>query len=665
MENPISLRIWAPNAEGQTRQFISGWDEYSSCDLQPEDIINGDIDYIVEAKDGFEIYRGVFNSLRYRSRGYCIIVELRIKSGFVLVHQSDKQKAVSPGVLLREILNHITETYLKESFGKYKYIDEEHVTFEAARIQNIIAPYTTVSTWGRRIKMVGSGNVARIHAATDSEVDSVLMAVPTATSLEGYSELVIANFATGSNMMAQSVQADPSYQRIMVRCQRADGATVDKELGDRPEHLTLKDFALDPEVYKPVEVILERDNIMENFRLDKNVFYPTQDVSVTLYPAQQRVAVTISPEEQTQEFKVQLSVKDIGEVTTQLTNSLLFKGEPLKGRNVSSQGQRLKKFLHSSREELKALFSLPSNSEYFVESVEIHGDTISVRVQMRQAFVEEWRNRQANNQAQGARNGNRQPQQSAAANQTTQRAVYESYVLDVASPHNIRIPKSGKVDVRIIYSGNEIDRGIEEFKTKIDSGRISRRIFMPSSAQAWIEIGSPVKFTAKLVQSKGASGMILSNEGGKWKKLNFFACWWNRFRYFYDDPRNYYMRFGLIFLFCVLLWGAGYASGVFLPKFFNKEEPQQVQQEPVDTPDVSGVTAMADSTTVAENDTIRGDEGTDPIEANTESAGGEAAVPAETADKVGDVKKDDSKAPAAPVSKTEREKAEKQQSDRK
>lgn len=661
MENPISLRIWAPNAEGQTRQFTAGWDEYSACDLQPEDNINGDIDYIVEAKGGFEIYRGVFNSLRYRSRGYCIIVELRIKSGFVLVHQSDKRTPVSPGVLLREVLKHIIDNYLKESFGKYKYLDEDHVAFEAARIQNIIAPYLTVNTWGRRINMAESGNAARIQAASDSEVDEVLMAIPTATSLEGYSELVIANFTSGSNMMASSVKADPACKRIMVHCERHDGTAVSKhELTDASLHLNLKDFGLDPEVYQDFEVILDKANVVENFLRDKNEFFPTPGMKVTLFPSRQCLAVTYDPKEKSQTFDYTVVLKGPGDVTPQLKNSVMFRNDPLKGGTITSAGVKLKRFLHSSPEELKSLFSLPSSSEYTVESVEIHGNTISVRVEMRPAYVEAWRNRQANNQVQASRNGSRQPQQSALANQTPQDAVYQSYILDVSTPPKLCIPKSGKVDVRIFYGGNEI-RGIEEFKTEVENGRISKTIYMPLSAKASIEIGSPAQFTAQLVQSRTASGDKLSE--ARWKKLNFFACGWKGFRYFYDDPRNYYMRFGLTLLFCVLLWGAGYASGVFLPKFFNKEEPQRVQQESVDTPDVSGVTAMADSTTVAENDTVRGDEGTDPIKANTEPASGEVAAPAETADKAAEAKKDGAKTPAAPVSKTEREKSQKDKPD--
>lgn len=663
MENPISLRIWAPNAEGQTRQFTSGWDEYSSYDIPVDPTINGDIDYIVEAKGGFEIYRGVFNSLRYRSREYCIIVELRIKSGFVLVHQSDKRTPVSPGVLLRDVLKHIIDNYLKESFGKYKYLDEDHVAFEAARIQNIIAPYLTVNTWGRRINMAESGNAARIQAASESEVDEVLMAIPTATSLEGYSELVIANFASGSNLLASSVKADPNCKRIDVLCESRERRPICKhELTDAPLHLTLKDFGLDPEVYQDFETILDKANVVDNFNLGKNEFFPTRGMKATLYPSRQCLVVTYEPVEKSQTFDYTVALKGPGDVTQQLKNSVQFRNAPLKGGTISFSGTNLKQFLHSSSAQLKDLFTLPSNSEYTVESVELHGNTISIRVEMRPAYVEAWRNRQANNQVQASRNGNRQPQQPAPAAQTPQNAVYQSYILDVSTPPKLCIPKSGKVDVRIFYGGNEI-RGIEESKCEVENGRISKTIYMPSSAKASIEIGSPAQFTAQLVQSRTASGDKLTE--ATWKKLNFFVSGWKRFRYFYDDPRNYYMRFGLILLFCVLLWGAGYASGVFLPKFFNKEEPQQVQQESVDTPVVSGVTAMADSTTVAENDTVRGDEDTDHIEANTEPACGEAAAPSETADKVGDVKKDDSKAPAAPVSKTEREKAEKQQSDRK
>lgn len=657
MENPISLRIWAPNAEGQTRQFTSGWDEYSSYDVPVDPTINGDIDYIVEAKGGFEIYRGVFNSLRYRSREYCIIVELRIKSGFVLVHQSDKRTPVSPGVLLREVLKHIIDNYLKESFGKYKYLDEDHVAFEAARIQNIIAPYLTVNTWGRRINMAESGNAARIQAASESEVDEVLMAIPTATSLEGYSELVIANFASGSNMMAQSVQADPSCQRIMVRCQRADGATVDKELGDRPEHLTLKDFALDPEVYKPVEVILERDNILENFRLDKNVFYPTQDVSVTLYPAQQRVAVTISPEEQTQEFKVQLSVLGTGEVTPQMTKSLLFKGEPLNGRSVSSGGPKLKKFRHLSPDDLKALFSLPSQSEYFVESVQIHNDTISVRVKMRQEY-EDMRRRQ---QAAAQNNGNRtQPN----AQGMPQESQIITRMLDVDCPMT---SKKDSVDVRIIFSGNGM-RIVQQFMAeKSDDGRIRQEINMPRAMRATIELGSPAKYTAFFHEDPRQKENKLAVSA--WAKVNPFKRFFRRFYFLYDDNRSFWTRTGVIALLVLILVGGGFALGAAVyPGIKAKIEESSRAEQPQENvgaqkPEDKNESGSEESQQAETKEEVE----TPPVAENDKPApeGGEAAAPSERADKAGDVKKDDAKAPSGAASKTEREKAEKQQTDSK
>lgn len=672
MENPISLRIWAPNAEGQTRQFTSGWDEYSSYDVPVDPTINGDIDYIVEAKGGFEIYRGVFNSLRYRSREYCIIVELRIKSGFVLVHQSDKQKAVSPGVLLREILNHITETYLKESFGKYKYIDEEHVTFEAARIQNIIAPYTTVSTWGRRIKMVGSGNVARIHAATDSEVDSVLMAVPTATSLEGYSELVIANFTTGSNMMAQSVQADPSCQRIMVRCQRADGATVDKELGDRPEHLTLKDFALDPEVYKPVEVILERDNILDNFRLDKKVFNPAQGVTVSLYPEQQRVAVTISPVEQTQVFTYEVKVKDIGEVTPQLINSVHFKNAPLNGGTISATGARLKKFRHSTRSELLSLFTLPSNSEYTVESVEIHGNTISVRVEMLPKYAEIRRNQQAS--AQNHRKGAR-PQSNTPAPQ--QEASDIKYILDVNCPIST---KHNTVAVRLILWGNG-KYVVEQFEVMAEGGRIVQELDLPSASQKHIELDLPsasqeyikrdllARYEADLYEECQPKETLIKLKVSHWHKVNPFKRFFRRFYFRYDDNRSFWTRLGVITLLFLMLVGGGFALGAaFYPIIKEKIEESRSTQQPQETVETPKIEDKQETASEESEQAEAQEEGETPPAAETDKPvpeRGEADAPAETADEAADAKKDGAKAPSGAASKAEREKAEKQQTDSK
>lgn len=651
MENPISLRIWAPNAEGQTRQFTSGWDEYSSYDIPVDPTINGDIDYIVEAKGGFEIYRGVFNSLRYRSREYCIIVELRIKSGFVLVHQSDKRTPVSPGILLREVLKHIIDNYLKESFGKYKYLDEDHVAFEDSRIRNILAPYTSVSTWGKRVQMIGDNKSYNVKASSDSEVDAVLLAIPTATSLAESSQVVVGDFKTGG-AMAQDLKSNPDCQRIYVRCQRADGATVDKELAETPVHLKLSDFALDPEVYKPVEVILDRDNILENFRLDKKVFNPAQGVTVTLYSEQQRVAVTITPEEQTQNFNVQLSVNGIGEVTPQLTKSLLFKGEPLNGRCVSTGGPKLKKFRHLSPDELKALFSLPSQSEYFVESVQIHNDTISVRVKMRQEYVDMRRRQHAAAQ----NNGNRTQSNAQSAQQESQ---IITRMLDVDCPMT---GKKDTVDVRIIFSGNGM-RIVQQFMAeKSDDGRIRQEINMPRAMRATIELGSPAKYTAFFHEDPRQKESKLAVSA--WSKVNPIKRFFRRFYFRYDDNRSFWTRAGVIALLVLVLLGGGFALGAAIfPGIKAKiEESRRAEQtqvpaasKPEDKPEPTSEESKPAETEVETAPVAEAD--------NTQPAGGEAAAPAEPADKAGDVKKDDVKAPSGAASKTEREKAQKDKTD--
>ena len=639
MENPISLRIWAPNAEGQTRQFTSGWDEYS---------INGDIDYIVEAKGGFEIYRGVFNSLRYRSREYCIIVELRIKSGFVLVHQSDKRTPVSPGILLREVLKHIIDNYLKESFGKYKYLDEDHVAFEAARIQNIIAPYLTVNTWGRRINMAESGNAARIQAASDSEVDEVLMAIPTATSLEGYSELVIANFASGSNMMASSVKSDPSCKHIYVRCQRADGATVDQELGISPLHLKLSDFALDPEVYKPVEAILERDNILENFRLDKKVFNPAQGVTVTLYPEQQRVAVTITPEEQTQIFNYEVKVNGIGEVTQQLINSVSFQNSPLQGKTITSSGARLKKLRHFSPDELRGLFSLPPNSEYTVESVELHGNTISVRVEMLPKYAEIRRNQQAS--AQNHRKGAR-PQSNTPAPQPEASDI--KYVLDVNCPFTT---KNNSVEVRLILWGNGL-RIVEQFVAETNNGRILQELHLPFFQNINIELCSPARYEAALYEDPHPKDSLNKLNVSEWHKVNPIKRFFRRFYFRYDDNRSFWTRLGVVTILFLVLVGGGFALGAAIyPGIKAKIEESSRNQQPqatVETPktedqseSISEETALTESQ--KESDTSIGEESL-----NSTDDGSDISSATEP------VKKDVPTAPSGAASKTNQMKADK------
>lgn len=671
MENPISLRIWAPNIEGQTRQFTSGWDEYSSYDVPVDPTINGDIDYIVEAKGGFEIYRGVFNSLRYRSREYCIIVELRIKSGFVLVHQNAKRTPVSPGILLREVLKHIIDNYLKESFGKYKYLDEDHVAFEDSRIRNILAPYTTVSTWGKRVQMIGDNKSYNVKASSDSEVDAVLLAIPTATSLAECSQVVVGDFKTGG-AMAQDVKGNPDCQRIYVRCQRADGATIDQELAETPVHLKLSDFALDPEVYKPVEVILERDNILENFRLDKKVFNPAQGVTVSLYPEQQRVAVTITPEEQTQIFNYEVKVNGIGEVTQQLINSVSFQNSPLQGKTITSSGARLKKLRHFSPDDLRGLFSLPSNSEYFVESVEIHGNTISVRVEMLPKYAEIRRNQQAS--AQNHRKGAR-PQSNTPAPQ--QEASDIKYILDVNCPIST---KHNTVAVRLILWGNGI-RVVEQFEVMAEGGRIVQELDLPSASQKHIELDLPsasqeyikrdllARYEADLYEECQPKETLIKLKVSHWHKVNPFKRFFRRFYFRYDDNRSFWTRLGVITLLFLILVGGGFALGAaFYPIIKEKIEESRSTQQPQETVETPKIEDKQETASEESEQVEAQEEGeTAPVTetANTESAGGEAAVPAETADKVGDIKKDDSKAPAAPVSKTEREKAEKQQSDRK
>ena len=659
MENPISLRIWAPNIEGQTRQFTAGWDEYSSYDIPVDPTINGDIDYIVEAKGGFEIYRGVFNSLRYRSREYCIIVELRIKSGFVLVHQSAKRTPVSPGVLLRGVLKHIIDNYLKESFGKYKYLDEDHVAFEDSRIRNILAPYTTVSTWGKRVQMIGDNKSYNVKASSDSEVDAVLLAIPTATSLAECSQVVVGDFKTGG-AMAQDVKSNPDCQRIYVRCQRADGATVDQELGISPLPLKLSDFALDPEVYKPVEAIIERDNILENFRLDKNVFNPAQGVTVTLYPSQQRVVVTLSPVEQTQVFTYEVKVKDIGEVTPQLINSVHFKNAPLNGGTISATGTRLKKFRHSSGSELLSLFTLPSNSEYTVESVELHGNTISVRVEMLPKYAEIRRNQQAS--AQNHRKGAR-PQSNTPAPQ--QEASDIKYVLDVNCPFTT---KNNSVEVRLILWGNGL-RIVEQFVAETNNGRILQELHLPFFQNINIELCSPARYEAALYEDPHPKDSLNKLNVSEWHKVNPIKRFFRRFYFRYDDNRSFWTRAGVIALLVLVLLGGGFALGAAIYPGINAkieessraEQPQEnVEAQKPEDKNESGSEESQQAETQEEVETP-------PVAENDKPApeGGETVAPSETADKAGDVKKDDAKAPSGAASKTEREKAEKQQTDSK
>lgn len=552
MEMPLSLRIWSPDDYGQSCQVKINWDDsrpyYASFD---PNLFGNPLVYNVECRDGYETYRCILNNFVYSIHPSCPVVELRIPSGYAIVRQSDKSVLVSPGVLLREVIAHLVDSYMKERFGKIKYVDEKHIFFDPTPIQSFLDVYTAIPTWGRRLQMTGVKKPINIQASSIKEIDKALLTIPTASSLVEYSEVYLADFINEGDITAESVKTDPDWTRIFVRCQRADGAIVDSELTEAPVHLTLKDFSLDPEVYKPVEIILERDNILGSFRLDKKVFNPAQDVTVTLYPAQQRVAVTITPEEQTQVFNIQLLLIGIGELTPQLTKSLLFKGEPLNGRCVGTGGPKLKKFRHLSPDELKALFSLPASSEYYVESVEIRGDTISIRVKMRLAYAEIFRRRIKQPLAQ-----NRASQEPIKSH-IEQRNEPIMYILDIGCPISVQ---KKTVDVCIISVGNG-RYVLKHFIADIEDGRIRQVVYLPPSTKAYIELCSPAKYTSRLIQEKRMGSSVYLLGVSSWQRIIFYRRFVNSFRYFYDNCSIYYFRISVFFISILLLLSIGFYLG--------------------------------------------------------------------------------------------------------
>ena len=550
METPLSLRIWSPDDYGQSCQVKINWDDsrpyYVSFD---PNLFGNPLVYNVECRDGYETYRCILNNFVYSTNPSCPVVELRIPSGYVIVRQSDKSVPVSPGVLLREVIAHLVDSYMKERFGKIKYVDEKHIFFDPTPIQSFLDVYTAIPTWGRRLQMTGVKKPINIQASSNKEIDRALLTIPRASSLAEYSEVYLADFINGGDITAESVKADPDWVRIFVRCQRADGATVDRELVEAPMHLTLKDFSFDPEVYKPVEFILEKDNIVENFRLDKKVFYPVQGVEASIYPTQQCVVVSLVPEEQTQVFNIQLSVRGIGEVTPQLTKSLLFRNVPINGNVIKAEGTILKKFRHFSPEELKVLFSLPSSSEYYVESVEIRGDTISIRVEMRPTYVEIFRRRIKQPTAQKGDSQESIKFYGDHGNEPTM------YILDVHCPISA---KKKTVDARIILSGKGWHT-VKHFIADIEDGRILQVVYLPPLAAASIELCSPAKFKASIVEefrSNIPHLLVL-----QWNRINSFRRFIDSFRYYYDNFSLVYNRISVIFLGAVLLLSIGFYLG--------------------------------------------------------------------------------------------------------
>lgn len=567
METPLSLRIWSPDDYGQSCQVKINWDDsrpyYASFD---PNLFGNPLVYNVECRDGYETYRCILNNFVYSTNPSCPVVELRIPSGYVIVRQSDKSVPVSPGVLLREVIAHLVDSYMKERFGKIKYVDEKHIFFDPAPIQSFLDVYTAIPTWGRRLQMTGVKKPINIQASSNKEIDRALLTIPTASSLVEYSEVYLADFINGGDINAESVKSDPDWTRIFVRCQRVDGATIDRELGEVPIHLRLNDFGLDSEIYQDVEAVIDKTKVLENFRYDKYEFYIASGLKVTVYPFMQRLVVTCDPIERSQTFCYSVVVQGPGEVTPKLIKSVLFRDEALKGNLIAASGWRLKKFIHSSPEELKVLFSLPASSEYYVENVEIRGDTISICVKMRPAYAEIFRRRIKQPTAQKGDSQESIKFYGDHGNEPTM------HILDVHCPISA---KKKTVDARIILSGRGC-RTLKHFTANIEDGRIFQEVFMSPLDKASIALCSPAKYTSRLVQEKRSGSDVYALRVLSWHKVNYIQRFAKSFNFFYDDCSTYYFRISIISLGVLLLLSIGFYLGFK----WASEDSQRYNQTP-------------------------------------------------------------------------------------
>lgn len=400
METPLSLRIWSPDDYGQSCQVKINWDDsrpyYASFD---PNLFGNPLVYNVECRDGYETYRCILNNFVYSTNPSCPVVELRIPSGYAIVRKCDMTTRISPGIVLRNIIYHLTGIYMKNIIGKYKYRDEKHIGFEKSLIEDFIYPYVAVDGWGQHINMVSGNTSVKIKASTSDEIDAVLLAIPLADEFGSYANVIVADFKQGDCMSLTDIKASLSLQRVLLSIDRHDGVESKQEvLTNVLQHLTLSDFGLDQDAYQHVDISLDRDIIFDNIRnqttnfqlpvvsdtssIDVNDSSECPCVKVTLYPTEQRVSIRLEPVEKSQYFDYKLLLKGMGELTPQLINSLRFRNEPLNGCTITARGTRLRILRHSSSYELKDLFTLPKDSEYAVESVELRNNTFFVRIEM-------------------------------------------------------------------------------------------------------------------------------------------------------------------------------------------------------------------------------------------------------------------------------------------
>lgn len=401
METPLSLRIWSPDDYGQSCQVKINWDDsrpyYASFD---PNLFGNPLVYNVECRDGYETYRCILNNFVYSTNPSCPVVELRIPSGYAIVRKCDMTTRISPGIVLRNIIYHLAGIYMKNIIGKYKYRDEKHIGFEKSLIEDFIYPYIAVDGWGQHINMGAGNNSLKIKASTSDEVDSALLAIPLARDFESYANVIVADFKQDDCMPSSEIKDYLSTQRVFLSIVRHDKNELPQEaLTDIPQHLTLSYFGLDEDVYQPVDIALNRNLFFDNIRkqimefklpveatcslLDEPDSSQLPSVKVTLEPYKQRMVAVLKPVEKTQCFDCDIWLKGPGELTQELFNSLMFRNEPLNGRRVMASGARLKLLINSTPDDLNVLFSLPTDSEYEVERVELHGTRFIIRVEMR------------------------------------------------------------------------------------------------------------------------------------------------------------------------------------------------------------------------------------------------------------------------------------------
>lgn len=594
MENLISLRIWAPTKRGgQVLQVKMHTNDSSDCDKVPDDNIKGNIKYRVLAANGCEIYRAYFQNLipgGQNSRPYCLIVELRIDSGRVLVRKDDAKALLSPGVLLREIINHIVVNYLKESLGTYYYQDEDNVGFDEGKIQDILSQYTTVRTWGKRLKMNGTNRPINICVTSEDEIDRVLLAIPTASRLVEYSEVALADFIKGG-MDSQSVQGNPDCKCIYIQCGRSDRPNATPEvLPDVPKHLTLKDFGLDSEIYQPVEVVLKQEDIVSTFQNGGYEYRPIPNAVVTLHPNDQLAVVKVEPVELSQTYDCQIVVKEDGVDIGQLEKSINFDKNPIpKDKKLTFRGKALKQFKHAAASELRERFTLPHGSEFRIERVETDGNKILVRLEMLPEYAQIWQYRQTNP---GAIDVPAQKNQRQDPKNPSAPIVINPLVVDVENP----MPHKSKVNVKLIYSGCG-STIVEYFNGNVNQdGRIRRVILVPNGKQVNIEIGLPTKssdaskqvappfFKARLIEDGKKNRLTVSHDKEEgWQKINCVCRFFKRFSFKYSDTHSNVVRsIGILLMLLVIAAGAAVAM-----YFRTKQQPVAQAMLPVETPAVA------------------------------------------------------------------------------